>query len=142
VGPFKYGDIVIVRDMLDPNGVNPKDRRAVVVTAPADLAAGHPVVVVAIAGLPPKGVPIPGDHVPLPWQAPHGHRRTKLTKPCAAVCTWLEEIADDRVLTIKGLVHEPYLSKIAAKLAEIRDRGKTTLESLPPDAGTDPAPHP
>jgi hypothetical protein len=39
----REGDIVIVWDLLDPNGVNPKDRPCVVVTRNEDLDAGAPI---------------------------------------------------------------------------------------------------
>jgi mRNA-degrading endonuclease toxin of MazEF toxin-antitoxin module len=57
----REGDIVIVRDLLDPNGVNPKDRPCVVVTRNDDLNAGAPIVVAAISTLLPG--PQPPDTV-------------------------------------------------------------------------------
>ena len=62
---YKYGDIIIINNMLDPNGVNPKPRRAVVVTTDADLASGKPLVVIAIAGFQ-QNQPLSADAVPLP----------------------------------------------------------------------------
>ena len=42
------GDIVIVVDLLDPQGRNPKDRACVLVSSPERITEGGPLVVVAI----------------------------------------------------------------------------------------------
>jgi hypothetical protein len=110
--------------MLDPNGVNPKNRRAVIVTSDDDLATGQPIVVVAIAGYQ-RGQSLTDDCVRLPWQAPHGHPVTRINKPSAAVCTWIEEISEDRILEVKGRVVGPFLGQIAAQLARIRNQGES-----------------
>ena len=114
-----YGQIVIVSAMLDPNGVNPKDRPSVVVTPSNEIRAEGPFTVIAISTLLPG--PVPDDHVELPWE-PRGHRRTSLRTRCAAVVPWIQTVPADRIVSSIGTVPGRHLELIAAKLAELRDR--------------------
>jgi mRNA-degrading endonuclease toxin of MazEF toxin-antitoxin module len=116
---LRYGQIVIVSEMTDPNGVNPKDRPSVVVTLTDEIDPDGSIVVVAISTLLPG--PVPDDHVELPWE-PRGHPRTGLRTRCAAVIPWIQEIAPERILRPLGIVPGKQLKAIAAKLAELRDR--------------------
>ena len=113
-----YGDIVIVSDLLDPRGRNPKDRPAVVVTPTDELDAGGPIYIVAITTTLP-GV-LPDDHVPLPWQRPR-HPRTGLNKRNAAVCHWLALIEADRIDRVIGFVPNAELAMIGEALRRLAD---------------------
>lgn len=81
----RFGDIVLV-EMLDPQGHNPKVRRAVVLTTNRQLEQSEPIVVAGITGTlqPPLGP----EFVELPWQNPR-HPKTGLTKRCAVMCSWI-----------------------------------------------------
>jgi len=116
---LRYGQIVIVSGMADPNGVNHKDRPSVVVTPTNEILLDGPVVVVAISTLLPG--PIPDDHVELPWD-PRGHPRTGLRTRCAAVVPWIQEVPAARIIKSIGTVPGKQLETIAAKLVELRDR--------------------
>jgi hypothetical protein len=109
-----YGSIVIVADMLDPHGRNPKDRPCVVVTRPGDAPAGHQVVV-AISTLLPD--PLPDDYVPLPWHRSN-HPRTGLNMKNAAIGRWVEVIEDSRIIRTVGIVP----GKPLMALAEVLER--------------------
>ena len=114
-----YGQIVIVSDMLDPNGVNPEDRPSVVVTPSNEIQADGPFTVVAISTVLPG--PVPDDHVALPWES-RGHPRTGLRTRCAAVIPWIQTVPRERIVRAIGNVPGKHLEMIAAKLAELRDR--------------------
>ena len=118
--PLHDGQIVIVSDMTDPNGVNPKDRPSVVVTPTDEIDPEGAVIVVAISTLLPG--PAPDDCVELPWD-PRGHPRTGLRTRFAAVIPWIQEISSERVIGSIGHVPGKQLSAIAAELAELRDQG-------------------
>jgi hypothetical protein len=96
-----YGQIVIVSEMTDPNGVNPKDRPSVVVTPTDELDPDGPIIVVAISTLLP-GI-TPEDHVELPWHL-RGHPRTGLRTRCAAVTSWIQEVPTQRIIRSIGAV--------------------------------------
>ena len=98
---LRYGQIVIVSEMSDPNGANPKDRPSVVVTPTDEIAPDGPLVVVAISTLLPG--PVPDDHVELPWD-PRGHPRTGLRTRCAAVIPWIQKLPADRIIRSIGNV--------------------------------------
>ncbi len=125
--PLIYGEIVIVSEMLDPNGANPKDRPSVVVTPSCEIGAEGPFTVVAISTVLPG--PIPDDHVALPWE-PRGHPRTGLRTRCAAVVPWIQTVPAERIVRSIGTVPGRYLEEIAAKLAELRDRAQRPRPDL------------
>jgi mRNA-degrading endonuclease toxin of MazEF toxin-antitoxin module len=112
---LREGQIIIVRGLLDPNGVNPKDRPCVVVTRDEDLDAGAPVVVVAISTLLPGA--LPPDTVLMPYD-PQGKARTGLKTRCAAVPGWIEVVAPSRIGPTIG--HTP--PKQRGAIAEILRR--------------------
>jgi hypothetical protein len=114
-----HGSIVLVADMLDPQGRNPKDRPCVVVTKPGDAPPGHQVVV-AISTLLPD--PLPDDYVPLPWHRSN-HPKTGLNKKNAAIGRWVE---DSRIMRTIGIVPD----KPLMALVEVIDR------IYPPDGGS------
>jgi hypothetical protein len=111
--PFGYGDIVLVADLLDPNGVNPKDRPCVVVTDPKEPRPEGRHLVVAISTVVPT--PMPPGYVLLPWYRPH-HPITGLNRRAAAICPWIAEDAEDRILRKLGIVPDLQLLRIAAEL--------------------------
>jgi hypothetical protein len=86
---------VIWAELEDANGFQ-KLRPAIVVSATAEIAAGQPVRLVAITTCLPS--PLPDDHVLLPWDR-QGRARSGLRRKCAAVTTWLAEIALNDVAT-------------------------------------------
>jgi mRNA interferase MazF len=120
-----YGEIVVVSDLLDPQGRNPKDRPCVVVSPTTDIEAGLPLQVVAITTLLPD--PLPDDHVLLPWQPPR-HPRTGLNKRNAAVCSWLAWVEEDRVIRPVGFVPGKQLLEMARVLERIAAEGESTGE--------------
>ncbi len=97
----------------DANGIQ-KLRPAVVVKAanPLDATGRYDVVAVTSRVLD----PLPEDHVLLPWH-PKGHPRTRLNRRCAAVCTWLVQIADSDIQDLAGIVPTPIMGTILAKVA-------------------------
>jgi mRNA-degrading endonuclease toxin of MazEF toxin-antitoxin module len=111
------GDVVIVLDLLDPQGRNPKDRPCVLVSTSERIADGGPFEVVAITTLLPN--PLPFDHVELPWHLQR-HPRTGLNKPNAAVCSWLVEVEASRVDRAIGHVPGKKMRQIAAVLRALR----------------------
>ena len=117
----EQGDIVIVVDLLDPQGRNPKDRACVITSAPEQILAGGPLDVVAITTVLPD--PLPFDHVPLPWHAQR-HPRTGLNKRNAAVCSWLVEVDASRVVHKIGHVPRKPLIQINTVLETLREQGQ------------------
>ena len=93
----EYGQIVIVSEMTDPNGVNPKDRPSVVVTPTDEIDPEGPVIVIAISTLCPARCPTTVSNCP---GIPRRHPRTGLRSRCAAVIPWIQEVPTDRILRI------------------------------------------
>ena len=81
------GDIVRVT-LYDPNGQNPKSRRAVVVTKTDEI--DDAVVVAAISTKFDRKNLLP-EYVAIPWHR-DGHPRTSLTEPSVVKCGWLREV--------------------------------------------------
>jgi mRNA-degrading endonuclease toxin of MazEF toxin-antitoxin module len=96
--PVRYADIIFVRDVLDPNGQNPKQRRVVVLTPDTALAVGSPIVAAPVTSqIPPAPT---ADHVLLPFKNPPGtrHPATGLTKRAGIVRTWLVVVDPQDIL--------------------------------------------
>jgi mRNA-degrading endonuclease toxin of MazEF toxin-antitoxin module len=121
------GTILFVVNVLDPNGVNPKNRRVVLIRNYCDgdeFAYG-----VAITGE--FDYPLTEDQIELPFQRPGGTRcGTGLTKESVAKCDWIVE-ADAADLR-KRVGHLPpnYLNPVLARVS---------VHLAPPPA---PAPQP
>jgi mRNA-degrading endonuclease toxin of MazEF toxin-antitoxin module len=113
--PIQYGDIVFA-EVSDPNGLNPKIRRVVVLTPDAALAAGYPIVVVCVTGTLPD--PLTSDYVLLPWKNPPGrHPKTGLTKCAAVLCTWVIRIDPNDNRGHSGFVPPAYMALVHARTA-------------------------
>jgi mRNA-degrading endonuclease toxin of MazEF toxin-antitoxin module len=110
-----YGDILLA-EVLDPQGRNPKVRRIVVLTPDAALAAGHPIVGAAVTSTLPN--PLTADYVPLPWKnPPGGHPKTGLTKRAAVACHWLMVIDPTDVRGRSGFVPPREMAMVEARTA-------------------------
>jgi mRNA-degrading endonuclease toxin of MazEF toxin-antitoxin module len=116
--PVRYADIIFVKDVLDPGGRNPKQRRVVVLTPDTALAAGFPVVAAPVTSrLPPV---LTADHVLLPFKNPPGtrHPATGLTRRAGVVRTWLVVVDPKDILPGRsGYVPPVNMSVVHAKTA-------------------------
>jgi mRNA-degrading endonuclease toxin of MazEF toxin-antitoxin module len=110
-----YGDIVIIDDLLDHNGVNPKSRPCVVITGDDAIAEGDPIQVIAISTLLP-GV-VPADAVVMQYHR-QGHPRTGLKTRCAAFAEWKVEVDPSQIARKIG--HVPPRDLLA--LTKVLDR--------------------
>jgi hypothetical protein len=107
------GDIVRVT-LYDPNGKNPKSRRAVVVTKTEEIE--DEVVVAAISTkFDPKG--LPDDYVQVPWHR-DGHAWTSLTEPSVVKCKWLDVVKCSD-LTVAGHLPGKYLLRVVQTIANL-----------------------
>jgi mRNA-degrading endonuclease toxin of MazEF toxin-antitoxin module len=113
---IRFGDIVLVEEVLDPQGRNPKDRFAVVLTPPDQLEEGGMVSLVAITGT--IVDPPPDDFVELPWHRDR-HPVTRLTKRSAAACRWIIRVDPSRILRRTGRVPTAQLAAIEATLKRL-----------------------
>lgn len=86
---IRQGDIVRVC-LYDPNGKNPKHRRAVVVTKTDEIESDSSFVVAAISTKFDK-TKIPAHYIEIPWHR-DGHVKTSLTEPSVVKCDWLDEV--------------------------------------------------
>ncbi len=117
--PVRFADIIFARDVLDPSGRNPKERRVVVLTPDTQLAQGFPIVAAAVTGtIPPV---LPADYVLLPYSNPLGtrHPKTGTTKKAAVVCTWLITIDPSNITGRSGFVPPAPMNLVNAKTAAV-----------------------
>jgi hypothetical protein len=95
---YPRGTIILVSQVADPNGVNPKDRPVVLVR---DFDDQDPVAY----GLAVTGTfthPAPPTSVVLPYHR-QGRCATGLTKQCIADCTWVVVAAAQDVIKRLGV---------------------------------------
>ena len=103
---------IVWADIADANGFC-KGRPVVIVTPDDQIAESGLLEVVAITSRVPD--PLPEDHVLLPWHA-QGHPRTGLNRKCAAVCSWMSQIAAKDIQSVSGIAPARILAEIASKL--------------------------
>jgi mRNA-degrading endonuclease toxin of MazEF toxin-antitoxin module len=115
---IRYADILFVKDVLDLNGQNPKQRRVVVLTPDTALAAGPPIVAAPVTSQIPAV--LTADHVLLPFKNPPGtrHPATGLTRRAGIVRTWLVVVDPHDILPGRsGYVPPTNMSVVHAKTA-------------------------
>ena len=116
---LQQGSIVWVR-MTDPNGVNPKERPAVVVTPTEEIVPGEALVVVAVTSTFTR--PLPTNRVELPWHN-SGHPVTGLRRRCIAVCDWLIAVDQVAIINVVGIVPVRVLDTILVQLPPMNVQG-------------------
>lgn len=104
---------IVWLELLDPQGRNPKNRPAVIVTPDVDIQPDGEVWVVAISTQL-EAAPAQ-DQVALPWDR-RGHPRTGLKERCAAVCTWMEKVSVASIQECAGIVPGRQLLDILSRI--------------------------
>jgi len=103
---------IVWAEIADANGIR-KGRPVVIITPDDQITESSLLEVVAITSRMPN--PLPTDHVLLPWQA-GGHPRTGLNRKCAAVCSWMGQIAANDIQSVAGSAPATILAEIASRL--------------------------
>jgi hypothetical protein len=112
-------------EVRDQQGRNRKPRPVVILTPAQQVAPGQPFLGVAVTTRLDK--PLPETHVRLPYY-PKKRVKTRLTKPCAAVCNWLVEVREEDVLDRAGIVPRKELDRIIELVAQL---GESETQSPP-----------
>lgn len=100
-------------EFVDENGIR-KVRPAVVVTPIAEISLGKLVRLVAVTKR--ETIPIPNDHLLLPWD-PQGRARTGLRRKCAAVASWQAAIPVESVQEVVGILPPAVIAQLLGKIA-------------------------
>ena len=109
---------IVMAEVLDPQGENPKIRPVVIVTPDDEIKPGSPFVGVAVTGTLPKR--LTSEYVPLPYH-PDGRARTQLDKKNAAKCDWLVVLSHEQIVDYKGWVPQDAMVAITNYLAAHED---------------------
>jgi hypothetical protein len=104
---YQRGTIIIASQVPDQNGVNPKDRRVVLVRDFHDTDAT--AYGVAVTGT--FDYPIPPTSISLPFHR-QGRCNTGLRKESVAVCNWFVVVAAQDILNRSGFTPTPQLVAI------------------------------
>lgn len=98
-----------------------RPRIAVIITSDQDLAAGEPIRVAVISSN--LKMTTEENMVLLPYaNSIHGHIHTRLKKKCAAICNWLEHIAEEKITRYDGWVRGKWMFEIMERVNEL-DKG-------------------
>ena len=116
------GDIVWVRDTLDPQGQHSKTRPGVLMQRDCSRES---LFVVFITGE--YAVPLPPTQVRMHWQR-GGHPRTGLYKDCVAVCSWYEAVPQDRIESKLGECPESTMLAIVTGLRFLKEQKEKNAE--------------
>jgi hypothetical protein len=109
---------------------NAKDNLPCLIVNPTeDIKSTVEVVVVCISGEYSEQDP---NHVCLPWHRDKSRSKTKLTKPCAAVCNWLFRIPVGELPEANGFVTSECLNKVVLRISELQKSGELVVGKSPP----------
>lgn len=110
------GQIVVVGNVVDQAGRNPKDRPVVIISNPNDPENPDTAAGVAISR---QYHARPAELcVKLPWQRSR-HPRTQLRDDCAAICDWIVEFNFSEIRKIGGRVPDAELNRILQIVSEL-----------------------
>jgi hypothetical protein len=110
---YQRGTILLVAQVPDKNGVNPKDRPVVLVRDFDDTDA----LVYGVAVTSTFTLPLPATSVPLPFHR-QGRCKTGLTKDCVADCTWVVVATPQEVLKRDGFTPPLELATILQQVQQ------------------------
>jgi mRNA-degrading endonuclease toxin of MazEF toxin-antitoxin module len=99
----------------DSSGNPTHPHPAVILTSHEEIVSGSPIVVVGVSTN--KDLAPEEEQVLLPWH-PRGITRTKLKKPCYAVCSWLVSILETDIIDFAGFVPGAQLTAILTKIQQ------------------------
>lgn len=108
----EQGRIILV-EVVDPQDRNAKTRPAVIVSRNDEIQSEGLIACVAVTIAVPDAVP--EDCILLPFQ-PAGKSRTGLRQRSAAMCSWLFEISEDKIIKFLGVTPPTELEKIISWL--------------------------
>jgi hypothetical protein len=110
---FDFGDILLVKDVLDPLGKNPKTRPIVCLDDFSDIKKSPTFL--GLATTTKFRFPLQFDEVLL-YDRLGVRDRTGLSKPCVAKCEWLYTFEKERIIKKLGAAFEHQLQLIIEKL--------------------------
>jgi mRNA-degrading endonuclease toxin of MazEF toxin-antitoxin module len=106
------GAVVLVQ-VADPRGQNPKIRPAIVTSSNEDIQERRPLSLVAITSNVVE--PLPENQLELPWDLA-GKARSGLKKRSAAVCDWLVTVEQDHIERIIGHLPATLMVEVIRRL--------------------------
>jgi hypothetical protein len=110
---FDFGDILLVRDVVDPRGRNPKDRPILCLDDFAAIKTSS--MFLGLATSTSFRFPLKPDEVLL-YDRLGASDRTGLSRPCVAKCSWIYLFEKDRIIKKLGAAFEHQLHQIIEKL--------------------------
>ena len=111
---LRQGQVILV-EVTDPRGANPKPRPAVILTATGELAEADEFVVAAISTK--FSDPLPSDCLWIPW-SPDGRARTGLKEPSVVKCRWLKRVRPVDVIRPLGHVSASVLVEVMRRVTQ------------------------
>jgi mRNA-degrading endonuclease toxin of MazEF toxin-antitoxin module len=113
--PILAQGAVVLAQLADPRGQNPKVRPAIVVSADAEIQEGRPLFLVAITSNVVE--PLPENQVELPWD-PTGKARSGLKKRSVAVCDWVVTAEQGHIERVIGHLPPTFMVEIVRRLPD------------------------
>jgi len=113
VDKLDCGRIVLLREVVDPQGKLVGEHFGIVQTTKAELQAGYPIRVAVISSK--LHYTTNCSMVKLPYlNQKGGHPQTSFTKPSAVICCWVVDVSADDILEYGRIVWGQLLQDIAA----------------------------
>ena len=119
---------IVWAELDDPQGRNPKQRPAIVLTPTSEISPDCELVLVAVTST--FDEPLPDNVVELPWDN-NRHQVTKLRKRCIAVCDWLAIVKFEDILEVAGRTPDKQLHEILSIIPQ--EEKENDSENAPGD---------
>jgi hypothetical protein len=128
VPSYQFGDIVMLV-ILDPNGVNPKLRPALIISTDDEMASN---AVIRVASVSSSNIPDPLSpmYFELPWKRGK-HPKTGLDRRSVVKCDWLAEVTGEQVISKIGTAPASVLIQVSKYFASQSGNQAGTLDEKP-----------
>jgi len=91
----ELGKVVLLRNVVDPQGNQAGKHYAIILTSKDEYAAGKPLRAVVVSSK--LGYTAKECMVMMPWARPK-HPQTGFSEKCAAICCWIVQIQETDII--------------------------------------------
>ena len=107
---------IVWASVVDPNGRNPKERPAIVISSDKHILSSDELVAVAVSSR--VQLADGAQNVRIPWHRGR-HPVTGLDRPCVAVCDWLIRLNKVDIIDVGGTCPPKQLMEILQTVARL-----------------------
>jgi hypothetical protein len=131
VDNITLGKVMLVKDLVDPQGNPARPHRAICLTTKDEHANGSPIIAVVVSSqlrLAATDCMVVMDKL---WQK-GGHPQTGFDRRCAAICCWVVKVEEESILRYHNVVYGSVLQNVLDCVARAQARKKSGTSATSP----------